>query len=199
MRGRFYGLVECLMYQAPNAAARVASAANRPLPNARAAKKRLDGHGAFQCGHFLRSILALAEIRGGTRGNFEREVQGKTDSCRRLVTPISQSCSRKRTSPAVAGMSALPTAKSECLRLGQRTTSKVRVFVWDPIRAEHQGQRPDLPHQQAGHVTAPTNAAEASESAGRCDTAYRDSCPHPGAGRPGAEADQCCGLVRKES
>jgi hypothetical protein len=22
-------------------------------------------------------------------------------------------------------------------RLGQRTTSKVRVFVWDPIRAEH--------------------------------------------------------------
>ena len=45
---------------------------------ARAAKKRLDGHGAFRCGHFLRSILALAEIRGGTRGNFEREVQGKT-------------------------------------------------------------------------------------------------------------------------
>ena len=46
----------------------------------RAAKKRLDGHGAFRCGHFLRSILALAEIRGGTRGNFEREVQGKTHS-----------------------------------------------------------------------------------------------------------------------
>ena len=43
-------------------------------------KKRLDGHGAFRCGHFLRSILALAEIRGGTRGNFEREVQAKTRS-----------------------------------------------------------------------------------------------------------------------
>jgi hypothetical protein len=47
---------------------------------ARAAKKRLDGHGAFRCGHFLRSILALAEIRGGTRGNFEHEAQGKTHS-----------------------------------------------------------------------------------------------------------------------
>jgi hypothetical protein len=34
MRGRFYGLVGCLIYQAPNAAARVASAANSPLPNA---------------------------------------------------------------------------------------------------------------------------------------------------------------------
>ena len=34
VRGRFCGLVECLIYQAPNAAARVASAANRPLPSA---------------------------------------------------------------------------------------------------------------------------------------------------------------------
>jgi len=34
MRGRFYGLVECLINQAQNAAARVASAANRPLPHA---------------------------------------------------------------------------------------------------------------------------------------------------------------------
>ena len=36
-------------------------------------KKRLDGHGPFRCEHFLRSILALAEIRCGTRGNFEHE------------------------------------------------------------------------------------------------------------------------------
>jgi hypothetical protein len=31
---------------------------------------------------FLRSILALAEIRDGTRGNFEREAHGKTHSLR---------------------------------------------------------------------------------------------------------------------
>jgi hypothetical protein len=42
---------------------------------------------------------------------FEREVQSKTQSWP-LVTPISQSCSRKRTSAAAAGMSALcPTAE----------------------------------------------------------------------------------------
>jgi hypothetical protein len=35
---------------------------------------------AFRCGHFLRSIPARAEIRGGTRGNFGREVEGKTHS-----------------------------------------------------------------------------------------------------------------------
>jgi hypothetical protein len=69
MRGRFYGLVGCL-YQATNAAARVASAANSPLPNATGGQKGLDGRGAFRCGHFLRSILALAETRGRTRGNF---------------------------------------------------------------------------------------------------------------------------------
>ncbi|MBT1517090.1 hypothetical protein KIP88_42835, partial [Bradyrhizobium sp. SRL28] len=39
----------------------------------------------------------------------------KRTVCRHLVTPISQSCSRKRISPAVVGMSALPAAKSECL------------------------------------------------------------------------------------
>jgi hypothetical protein len=32
--------------------------------------KKADGRGAFRCGHFLRSILALAETRGRTRGNF---------------------------------------------------------------------------------------------------------------------------------
>jgi hypothetical protein len=37
---------------------------------------------------------------------FAREVQGKTHSCRRLVS-ISQSCSRKRTSAAPAGIPAL--------------------------------------------------------------------------------------------
>src|SRR5947208_286120 len=39
MRGRFYGLVECFIYQVPNAAARVASAATRPLPNATGGQK----------------------------------------------------------------------------------------------------------------------------------------------------------------
>ena len=34
MRGRLYGLVACLMHQAPDAAAGVTSAANRSLPNA---------------------------------------------------------------------------------------------------------------------------------------------------------------------
>src|ERR1700690_1828473 len=32
---------------------------------------------------------------------------------------------------------------------------KVRANDWDPIRAEHYGQRPDRPHKQAGHMTAP--------------------------------------------
>src|SRR5438309_10731857 len=40
MRGRFYGLVERLGYQAPNAAAGVASAPNRPLPNATDSQKK---------------------------------------------------------------------------------------------------------------------------------------------------------------
>ena len=40
VRGPFYGLVGCLIYQAPNAAARVASAANSPLPNATGGQKR---------------------------------------------------------------------------------------------------------------------------------------------------------------
>ena len=31
----------------------------------------------------------------------------------------------------------------------------MRAFDWDPIRAEHWGQRPHQPHQQAEHVTAP--------------------------------------------
>ena len=32
---------------------------------------------------------------------------------------------------------------------------EMRVYDWDPIRAEHYGQRLQLPHKQAGHVTAP--------------------------------------------
>jgi hypothetical protein len=39
-------------------------------------------------------------------------------------------------------------------RLGHRIY-KVRANDWDPIRAEHSGQRLHRPHQQAGHVTAP--------------------------------------------
>ena len=39
----FYALVECLICQAPNAAAGVASAASRPSPNATGGQKRLDG------------------------------------------------------------------------------------------------------------------------------------------------------------
>ena|SRR6516225_4606008 len=31
----------------------------------------------------------------------------------------------------------------------------MRVYDWDPIRAVHYGQRLQLPHKQAGHVTAP--------------------------------------------
>src|SRR5215469_11241691 len=31
----------------------------------------------------------------------------------------------------------------------------MRVYDWDPIGAEHYGQRLQLPHKQAGHVTAP--------------------------------------------
>jgi hypothetical protein len=44
----------------------------------RAPQKSLDRHKGFRCGHFLRSILALAETRDRTRKIFEREVQGKT-------------------------------------------------------------------------------------------------------------------------
>jgi len=32
---------------------------------------------------------------------------------------------------------------------------QVQANDWHLIRAEHWGQRPHLPHQQAGHVTAP--------------------------------------------
>jgi hypothetical protein len=31
----------------------------------------------------------------------------------------------------------------------------MRVYDWDPIRAEHYGQRPHRPHKQAAHMTAP--------------------------------------------
>jgi ribosomal protein S5 len=34
---------------------------------------------------------------------------------------------------------------------------------WDPIREKHYGQRSCAPHKQAGHMTAPTNAAETSK------------------------------------
>jgi len=34
---------------------------------------------------------------------------------------------------------------------------------WDPIREKHYGQRPCTPHKQAGHMTAPTNAAATSK------------------------------------
>jgi hypothetical protein len=45
-------------------------------------QKRLGGHGAFQFGHFLRSILALAETRGGTRRNFRARGASQNPTCR---------------------------------------------------------------------------------------------------------------------
>src|SRR6266498_4773902 len=32
---------------------------------------------------------------------------------------------------------------------------RARQTDWDPIRGFHQGQRPQVPRQQAGHMTAP--------------------------------------------
>jgi hypothetical protein len=45
---------------------------------------------------------------------------------------------------------------------GKPSASKrfVRVQrIWDLIRGLHQGQRPDVPRQQAGHMAAPDRAA----------------------------------------
>jgi hypothetical protein len=39
----------------------------------------------------------------------------------------------------------------------------MRANDWDPIREKHCGQRPCAPHKQAGHMTAPTNAAATSK------------------------------------
>lgn len=33
-------------------------------------------------------------------------------------------------------------------------------LVWDPIRPLHQGQRPNVPRQQAGHMNAPDHASK---------------------------------------
>jgi hypothetical protein len=91
MRGRFYGLVECLIYQAPNAAARVASAANSPLPNATGGPKRPRRTRGFPMWHFLRSIPALAETRGRTRGNF-RAPDAKQNSRAEIGRPDPRRC-----------------------------------------------------------------------------------------------------------
>src|SRR6266576_5004460 len=91
MRGRFYGLVGCLIYQAPNAAARVASAANSPLPNATGGPIRPRRTRGFPMWHFLRSILALAETRGRTRGNF-RAPDAKQNSRAEIGRPDPRRC-----------------------------------------------------------------------------------------------------------
>jgi hypothetical protein len=39
----------------------------------------------------------------------------------------------------------------------------MRANDWDPIREKHYGQRLCAPHKQAGHMTAPTNAAATSK------------------------------------
>jgi len=36
-----------------------------------------------------------------------------------------------------------------------KISNSLTFFDWDPIRAEHYGQRLHLPHQQAGRMTAP--------------------------------------------
>jgi hypothetical protein len=36
-----------------------------------------------------------------------------------------------------------------------RVVRTTRQTDWDPIRGLHQGQRPSVPHQKAGHMTAP--------------------------------------------
>jgi hypothetical protein len=48
-------------------------------------------------------------------------------------------------------------------RIGQRIFG--RAFDWDSIREKHYGQRPCVPHKQAGHMIAPINAAEHQKKA----------------------------------
>ena len=87
MRNSFFGLVEGLIYQAPNAAARVASAANRPPPNATGGQKNAstdtglsDVDISYDQSSRRQKLAAIPEEI------FEREVQDKTHSCCRLVT-----------------------------------------------------------------------------------------------------------------
>jgi hypothetical protein len=40
---------------------------------------------------------------------------------------------------------------------------QVRANDWDPICEKHYGQRPCVPHKQAGHMTAAANAAATSK------------------------------------
>jgi hypothetical protein len=82
MRDRFYGLVECLTYQAPNAAAAIASAANRPLPNATGGQKTPRRARGFPMWTFL-TIHPRAgrnSRRYPRKFRAQREVQGKTRS-----------------------------------------------------------------------------------------------------------------------
>jgi hypothetical protein len=95
----------------------------------RSAKKSLDGHGAFQCGHFLRSILALAETRGDIRGNFR--VRGAGQDPRLLPSGDLRNQLLLGIRPAE-----LDTA-FQCPRCGQRTSTQTTAessIVWGEPR-----------------------------------------------------------------
>jgi hypothetical protein len=49
----------------------------------------------------------------------------------------------------------IATQKDFCNTIGTKRTRWRGQTMWDPIRAEHSGQRPYLPHRQAGQVTEP--------------------------------------------
>jgi hypothetical protein len=78
MRGRFYGLVGCLIYQAPNAAARIASAANSPLPNATGGQKRPTDAGLSDVGISYDQFSRWQKLAAVPEEIFERQMQDKT-------------------------------------------------------------------------------------------------------------------------
>ena len=98
-------------------------------------KKRLDGHGVFRCEHFLRLILALAEIRCGTRGNFEHEAACRDledRSCSwygRLTARRPPSTSARYASVRKVARPDTGTRSSCCRAIKTRATKRSIVFL----------------------------------------------------------------------
>ncbi|MCA6113829.1 hypothetical protein J6524_02645 [Bradyrhizobium sp. WSM 1738] len=91
MRGRFYGLVERLIYQVSNAATGVGSAANRPVQNATGDQKNAStGTGLSDVDISHDQSSRWQKFSAVPKKNFEREVSDKTHSCRLVNSDQSQ-------------------------------------------------------------------------------------------------------------
>src|SRR5262249_2344067 len=72
----------------------------------------------------------------------------------------------------------------------------MRAFDWDPIRAEHYGQRLHRRTKQAGHMTAPDQCCSNSESScqgGAVHTCSNSESSCQGGDIDGTEISQCSG------